>query len=72
MSIFEKWKRGETVQVQALHSGKIFTIQPERWEGITLGYTVLVNGKPVPEHYRKMVGDAEFRSWCENLVEVAV
>jgi hypothetical protein len=72
IGIYEKWKRGEIVQVQAAHSGKIFTIKPERWAGITLGYTVLVNGKSVPQHYRKMVDDAEFRLWCENLVEVAI
>jgi len=69
-SIFQKWKQGECVQVRSTISGKIFTIQPERWEGITLGYTILVNGKPVPSHRRKMIADADFRRWSAELEEV--
>jgi len=69
-SIFQKWKQGEIVQVQSKVTGKVFTIRPERWEGITIGYTILINGKPVPSHHRKMIADADFRQWCAELVEV--
>lgn len=68
--IFERWKKGETVRVQAPRTGIIFSIRPEQWAGITIGYTILVDGRPVPGYIRKMMGDAEFRQWCEDLVEV--
>jgi hypothetical protein len=70
MGIFEKWKQGETVRVRSKYSGKIFSIRPERWEGISIGYTILVDGQLVPEHHRKMVDAADFRRWCADLVEV--
>ncbi len=34
--IVERWKRGETVRVQAPRTGMIFRIRPEQWAGITI------------------------------------
>lgn len=70
MSMFEKWKNNETIQVLNPSNGLVFSIKPEQWAGITIGYTVLVDGNPVPDNTRKMMGDADFRDWVSNLVEV--
>lgn len=70
MSLFERWKKGETVQVQSTFSGKVFQIRPEQWAGITIGYTILVNGKPVKGYRRKMMGDKDFRQWSNELVDL--
>lgn len=71
MSMFEKWKNNETIQVLNPNNGLVFSIKPEQWAGITIGYTILVDGKPVPGYRRKMMGDADFRDWTSGLVEVA-
>lgn len=69
-SIFEKWKRGETVKVKNPRNGLVFSIQPYRWERFTLGYTILIDDKPVKGERNKQMGDADFRDWVSNLIEV--
>ena len=68
--ICERWKKGETVRVQALRTGVIFSIRPEQWAGITIGYTILVDNKPMPGYIRKQMSDADFRQWCQELLEL--
>ena len=72
MSIFEKWKAGQSVTVRTLplgdmSGGNIFTIQPEQFGGVTIGYTILQSGKPVKSQTRKMMADADFRDWTQTL-----
>lgn len=68
--MFERWKKGEIIRVQARRTGMIFSIQPEQWAGITIGYTILVDGKPVPGYIRKLMSDAQFQQWCQDLIEL--
>lgn len=70
MTLFEKWKKGITSHVCNPHNDLVFSIRPEQWGGITIGFTILRDGKPVKDHTRKMMSDADFRDWVSNLVEV--
>ena len=68
-TLFDRLKAGETIAVQVPETGKQFCIQPERWGGVVLAYTVLVDGRVQPGYRGKMLDDVTVRDWCDHLVE---
>jgi hypothetical protein len=68
--LYEKLRKGVIIHVETLSSGNRFSIQPEQWEGITMGYSVLVDGQVVPGYKGKMLDCETVKDWCNQLREI--
>ena len=73
MTLYERLKQGETINVRAKGTGTAFTIQIEQWGGAT-GYTVLTPDLFGELHivpgYKGLLLDPEtVRDWLSQLEE---
>jgi hypothetical protein len=66
-NMFARLKSGETIHAKA--DDFLFDVRPERWEGIVLGYTLLVGGQVVPSRKGIMLEKAEVDDWAGLLDE---
>src|SRR5260221_11772301 len=69
--LYDRLKRGETVEVRAMLNGREFAIRPEGWEGFILGYTCLVNGQEEPGYKGKLLAKDQLWDWADQLIERA-
>lgn len=70
MTIFEKWRMGTDIVVRSRYNGKVFTIRPEKFAGVVVGYTIIQDGKKVKGYKRKQMDNDTFRTWAAELEEV--
>lgn len=68
-NMYQRLKSGEEIPVTNPDNGRDFSIRPEYWHGIVLGYSVVVNGRAVRGNKGLMLDREEVEAWAEDLEE---